>query len=53
MVECDGCGKEIDGVGSLVVCRRRYESVCPDCMDVLEKVLEQQRVRSVDTEREQ
>lgn len=45
MVECDGCGREIDGYGSLVVCRRRYENVCSDCMDVLEQVLDQQLVR--------
>lgn len=47
MVECDTCGEEIGGYGSLVVCRRRYENVCERCMDILEQVLETQRVRDV------
>jgi len=44
MVECDGCGRDRDDALSLVVCRRRYENVCSDCMDVLETVLENQLV---------
>lgn len=50
--QCDGCGRTDDFVGSLVVCRRRYENVCPDCMDVLEQVFEHQLVREFDAEEE-
>lgn len=45
MVECDGCGRTDDFVPSLAVCRRRYENVCPECMDVLEDALKNQRIR--------
>lgn len=48
--QCEGCGRTDDFVGSLVVCRRRYEHVCPDCMDILEQVLDHQLVRDVDPE---
>lgn len=44
---CAGCGRTDDFVASLVVCRRRYEHVCPDCMSILETVLEHQLVREV------
>lgn len=52
MIECDGCGEDRDDAVSLVVCRRRYENVCSDCMDVIESALENQRIRlSEDEER--
>ena len=48
IVKCNACGEEREDALALVVCRRRYEHVCPECMDVLENVLQNQLLGDIE-----